>query len=52
MAQAWVFGSAPKAVLAPENIFERVASWVWTSRPITVSHAMRAAALIAGGTVV
>src|SRR5690606_39592331 len=38
MAQAWVFGSAPNAVLAPEKIFVLVASCTCTSRPITVSH--------------
>jgi len=37
-ALAWVLGAAPKAVLLPEKIFDWVASWVWTSSPITVSH--------------
>ena len=33
-----VRANAPNAVDAPEKIFERVASWVWTSSPMTVSH--------------
>ena len=34
----WWFGGAPKAVAQPQNIFERVRSCAWTSRPITVSQ--------------
>src|SRR5687768_8438505 len=37
-AHASVLGAAPNAVEAPENIFDSVESWVWTSSPITVSH--------------
>src|SRR3990167_4251405 len=38
IAHACVFGSAPKAVDAPENIFVLVASCTCTSKPITVSQ--------------
>src|ERR1043165_269351 len=34
----WVFGSAPKAVAAPENSFEFEMTWAWTSRPRMTSH--------------
>jgi hypothetical protein len=37
-AQAWVLGAAPKAVDAPEKIFEAVASCACVSMPITTSH--------------
>src|SRR5262245_27574419 len=37
-AEACVFGAAPKAVGAPENIFERVESCAWVSRPMTISQ--------------
>src|SRR5215468_3221137 len=37
-AEACVFGAAPKAVAAPENIFERVESCAWVSRPTTISQ--------------
>jgi len=33
----WLFGGAPKLVGQPQNIFERVRSWAWTSRPMTTS---------------
>jgi hypothetical protein len=36
-------GAAPKAVLLPEKILDFVASWVWTSSPMTVSHFMEKA---------
>jgi hypothetical protein len=36
-AQAWVFGSAPKAVEARLKILLLVESWAWVSRPITTS---------------
>ncbi len=36
-AQAWVLGSAPKAVGARLKIFDCVASWVWVSKPMTTS---------------
>jgi len=34
---ACVLGAAPKAVGAPEKIFEAVESWACVSRPITTS---------------
>src|SRR5258708_27443762 len=34
----WVFGSAPKAVAAPENSLAFEMIWAWTSSPITISH--------------
>ena len=34
----WLFGSAPKAVAAPEKSFELLITWAWTSRPTTISH--------------
>src|SRR5271157_2239497 len=38
-----VFGGAPKLVGHPQKIFVFVASWTWTSSPITGSYlAMRA----------
>jgi hypothetical protein len=37
-AQAWVLGSAPKAVEAPEKIFETVANCACVSMPMTTSH--------------
>src|SRR5699024_9313623 len=40
MRLAWLLGSAPKAVLEPENILEAVVSCTCTSRPITVSHSI------------
>jgi len=33
----WVFGGAPKVVGQPQNIFVRVVSCAWTSRPMTTS---------------
>jgi hypothetical protein len=33
-----VFGSAPKAVAAPENSFAFETTCAWISRPITTSH--------------
>ena len=36
-AQAWVLGSAPKAVAARLNILLWVDSWAWVSKPITTS---------------
>ncbi len=35
--QVWVFGAAPKVARQPQNILVTVASWAWTSRPMTVS---------------
>ena len=35
--QVCVFGSAPKVVEQPQNIFEAVPSSTWVSRPITGS---------------
>src|SRR2546426_8755512 len=34
----WVFGSPPKPAWQPQNIFVRVFSWTWISRPMTGSH--------------
>jgi hypothetical protein len=39
-AHACVLGAAPNAVDAPEKIFDRVESWAWVSRPMTISHFM------------
>src|SRR4030067_2313291 len=39
-ASACVFGSAPNAVEAPENILLLVESWVCTSSPMQISHGM------------
>ena len=36
-AQAWVLGSAPKAVGARLKILDWVESWAWVSKPITTS---------------
>ncbi|MNW03736.1 hypothetical protein D3C71_1997170 [compost metagenome] len=36
-AQAWVLGSAPKAVEARLKILDCVASWAWVSKPMTTS---------------
>src|SRR5207302_10829550 len=36
--ETWVFGSAPKAVAAPENSLALATIWAWVSRPITTSH--------------
>src|SRR5262245_5537334 len=33
-----VFGSAPKAVAAPETSLASLVTWAWTSSPITTSH--------------
>src|SRR5436190_13191555 len=33
-----VFGSPPKPASQPQNIFVRVFSWTWISRPMTDSH--------------
>jgi hypothetical protein len=36
--QTWVFGGAPSyAVEQPQNIFDAVLSWLWTSIPMTAS---------------
>src|SRR5436305_10221592 len=35
-----VFGSAPNPFAQPQNIFVRVFSWTWISRPMTGSHAL------------
>jgi len=37
-AQACVLGAAPKAVDAPEKIFDAVDSCAWVSSPMTISH--------------
>jgi hypothetical protein len=36
-AQAWVLGSAPKAVGARLKILLAVESWAWVSKPMTTS---------------
>jgi hypothetical protein len=41
IADACVLGGAPKAVDAPEKIFDAVDSCVCVSRPMTTSHVMR-----------
>ena len=35
--QVRVLGSSPKLSAQPQNIFVRVLSWTWISRPITGS---------------
>ena len=35
--QTWLFGSAPKMVVQPQNILVLVPSSTWVSRPITGS---------------
>ena len=35
--QVWTLGSSPKESSQPQNIFVRVASCTWISRPITAS---------------
>jgi hypothetical protein len=35
--QVWLLGERPKAALQPQNIFDFVRSWAWTSTPITTS---------------
>ena len=37
-AEAWLLGTAPKAVDAPEKILDTVESWVWVSSPMTTSQ--------------
>src|SRR5205809_5567265 len=37
----WLFGRAPNVVGHPQNIFELVRSWAWTSRPMTTSIVAR-----------
>src|SRR5436190_9633595 len=36
--QVRVLGSSPKLSSQPQNIFVRVLSWTWISRPMTGSH--------------
>ena len=38
MKETWLFGSAPKAVAAPENSLACEVTWAWTSRPQTISQ--------------
>src|SRR5882762_520522 len=42
-AEAWVFGGAPKALEAPENILLCVASWACVSIPTTISQPVTSA---------
>ena len=37
-SDTWLFGSAPKAVEAPEKSLEWEITWACTSRPITTSQ--------------
>src|SRR2546428_11360693 len=39
----WLFGGAPKVVGQPQNLFDRVRSCAWTSRPLTGSIVAEAA---------
>jgi hypothetical protein len=43
--QVKVFGSSPKVVEHPQNIFDRVSSWAWTSRPMTGSYSINISSL-------
>src|SRR3954453_8920354 len=36
--QVWVFGGSPNVSSQPQNIFVRVPSWTWISRPMTGSY--------------
>jgi hypothetical protein len=36
-SQVYVLGGAPKDSSQPQNIFVRVLSWTWISRPMTGS---------------
>src|SRR3990170_2157302 len=36
--QTLVLGASPKVVEQAQNILDRVLSWTWTSRPMTVSQ--------------
>src|SRR5215207_3389356 len=38
----WVFAAAPNPDSQRQNIFVRVLSWTWISRPMTGSHAVSA----------
>src|SRR5436305_5509369 len=38
--QVWTFGSAPKPFSQRQNIFVRVLSWTWISRPMTGTHSV------------
>ena len=42
--QTLLFAAAPKLVEHPQNSFDRVIRWVWTSSPITASYAPEAIA--------
>jgi hypothetical protein len=35
--QVWELGRAPNVVGHPQNIFDRVSNWAWTSSPMTTS---------------
>src|ERR1700753_2037391 len=45
IGQVWTFGSSPKESSQPQNIFVRVASWTWISRPITASSSAMGSSL-------
>ena len=36
----WVLGSAPKAMLSPQNNLLCVSNWACTSNPTTISYAL------------
>src|SRR3954451_12748572 len=44
----WVFGGSPKVSSQPQNIFVRVSSWTWISRPMTGSYSGKGAAPVEG----
>src|SRR5215213_4944693 len=51
--QTWVFGAAPSyAVEQPQNIFDAVLSWAWTSIPMTGSYRSRTSERAAGAVMV
>jgi len=50
--QTWVFGSAPKSVGQPQNIFVLVPSSTWVSRPMTGSYRSVTASYAVGALVV
>ena len=43
-----MLGGSPKLAEQPQNILLTVASWMWTSRPITLSHVHARASSVAG----
>src|SRR3954468_1278199 len=50
--QVWVFGGASAYVFEqPQNIFDAVLSWQWTSMPMTASYRVSAASMAGAGEV-